>query len=64
MTFKWKAILLHYIAQEMLAVCSLAFIRRTAILEDLRSNSGLVSNGCPLVVPDSRESVKKLLRGT
>jgi hypothetical protein len=51
-------------AHEILAVCSLAFILRTAILEDLLSNSGFVSNACPLVAPVRRESVKKLLRGT
>lgn len=63
-TRQQMAVLLRYMAQEMFAVCSLAFIRRTAMLEDLRSNSGLVSNACPLVVPESKESVKKLLRGT
>jgi len=34
------------------------------MLEDLLSNSGLVSKACPLVAPESKESVKKLLRGT
>lgn len=59
-----ERVLLYYMAQEILAACSLAFIRRTAMLEDLLSNSGLVSKACPLVAPESKESVKKLLRGT
>lgn len=52
-----------YIAHEILAVCSLAFIRRTAILDDRLSNSGLGSKECPFVDPDNNDSVKKLLSG-
>lgn len=50
-------------AQEILAACSLAFILKTAILDDLLSNSGLVSKaGCDAGPGDSKESgLKKLL---
>lgn len=52
-------------AHEMLAVCSLAFILRTAMLDDRLSNSGLLSKAaCPFCVGAKSESVKKLLRET
>lgn len=52
-------------AHEMLAVCSLAFILRTAMLDDRLSNSGLLSNAaCPFGAGAKSESVKKLLSET
>lgn len=54
-----------YIAQDIFAVCSFAFIRSTAMLDERLSNSGLVSNEWPLGAGERRESaVKKLLRET
>lgn len=53
-----------HMAHEMLAVCSLAFMRSTAMLDDRLSNSGLVSKAGLLAGVRSESALKKLLRDT
>lgn len=53
-------------AQEMLAACSLAFMRSTAMLDVRLSNSGLASKAWWPLAPGARSesALKKLLRET